>query len=313
MNILQKALALDEDIRDRLAHIAANTFDTPQQKCRQLQDMQLYLTLLNRHAQADANDSELSRKLSKDEKQQLTSFVEEVRKTLDRFTRTITPEWSTHLDELENLLKEELPKQPQLPQANSLLNTYKGQQLDNRTLAHVLLESMIKGTPAFEGNNQAKMVSFLKNLLEKNQERYGNIPQFPAVLKMLKDAHEMDTSKGFNLGFIQDKDDFHLQFSRAVEKFHIALVQKVQSMKPGDKTLIPIGWTNLKGGHAMEMGIERESNGSLRILIYNLGAGIETYHAQIKENGDTFYQPFLEIIDIDEKKLLDKQFTRSSR
>ena len=61
----------------------------------------------------------------------------------------------------------------------------------------------------------------------------------------------------------------------------------------------------------MQMGIERESPGTVRIVIYNLGAGIESYHAQLNEGRDTFYQPFLEITNVDEKKLLDKEFCQA--
>ncbi len=303
VQILRKALSLDEDIRDRLFEIASQTFHTPQQQCRQLQDMQLYLTLLNSHV--SANDSSCTA----DEKKELKNFVEGVRNTLDQFKQVVVPEWTTHFDALENVIKNELPTSKHHVQINTLLDEYKGDVIDNRTFAHVLLESLIKGSSALEGNNQASMLSFLKNFLEKHKSQYQNMDGFLELLHMIKDADAfMAIQKDQRFYTFHD---YKSNFLSILENFHQALRTKVQSLKNGEKTLVPIGWCHKIGGHAMEMGIERLENGTLRLVIYNLGAGIETYHSKIKEHADTLYQPFLDIINIDEQKLLDKDFTQA--
>lgn len=89
---LQKALKLgsEEDLCLRMAEIASQQLTSPQQQCRQLSDLNLYLTLLSHRVNVLPGD------LTPDDKRQLTALVKQVRETLDLFTRATAPAWTKH-------------------------------------------------------------------------------------------------------------------------------------------------------------------------------------------------------------------------
>lgn len=269
--LLMKALKFDQEIDQRLQQVAEEKFSLPSQQCRQLRDMQLYLNLLVHHVESAEN-------FKKEEKETLAFLIQEIDKAHTSFSQAVVPQWSSHLDQIEQLIKSELPGQRTFT-TPSILNV-KTAPISARTFSAILLESMIQDSE-LEGNLVSTVLNYLDDYLETNQKNYQNILEFPKLLCMIKDAH----SYGLNM-------------------------DHVVNLKVGDKTLVPIGWTGSPRGHSMEMGIERESDGSLRILIYNLGEGCQ-YHASLEENGKQLYQPFVEIKGVSEARLLDPDLLQS--
>lgn len=53
-HFLKSALEKDDDIRERLTDIIKEKFHTKEEKCRQLRDMQLYLSLLCNHIDTES-------------------------------------------------------------------------------------------------------------------------------------------------------------------------------------------------------------------------------------------------------------------
>lgn len=153
--ILNEALTLDVDITQRLGEIANNNLQQPNQQCRQLKEMQLYLTLLNSHSN-----------------NKLHALIKKLGKTIDDFTEATSPKWDTHLAKLEALIREGVSIGRKTPVASdafletiaaeSVLDKYKAIPIDPKVFAFVNLESMILNSKKWEGSQTSIVVEYLR-------------------------------------------------------------------------------------------------------------------------------------------------------
>ncbi len=239
--ILNQSLVKEEEISRRLAEIVEQQGSA--QPHRQLHEMGLYLTLLSHHAEGE-------------EKEPLSTLASRVKHASSQLTERSAPLWKSHLEKLERaILKQDLLLPP------SQLTTHQGTAIDPKTFAHIHAEALIKGT-SFEGNADGVVISYLRQYLEHNKS--------PPVLKMVRDAETLTLAARFD-----DKCDKKEDFAERSRAFRNVLNPIIEELKPGEKTLIPSGWTALNGGHSMKIGVERQPDGKLRLLIYNLGEGIQ--------------------------------------
>lgn len=310
LTVLDKALQGEKDICARLGDIAEKSFTSPVEQCRQLRDMQLYLTLLDNHVQ---KNSEEESRLNLQEKGLLHALVDSGKKACDSFSAIIAPKWRTHVDALETAIKTALPQQQSLQSLSnfpSLLTTHKGTALDSKIFAHVQAEALIKGT-SYEGEASSTLITYLKHYLSQNKKTYENISELSSLVKMMEDAELLCQAGKLDSGVSSEGYTFAKDFPRRCKAFTDTLFTIISELKPGKKTLVPIGWTTRSGGHSMKMGVEREKEGTLRITIYNTGSGLNLYHAALQENRKELYQPFIDITAVEEKRLLDPDFIRA--
>jgi hypothetical protein len=298
--VLNQALALDTDMALRLSEVAIEELQRPSQQCRQLHEMRLYFTLLNHHLEHAEEDSPL-KAISSEQRAQLNAFIQELGKTVVLFTEATAPPWRSHLDKLEALIREQAGTEELAALPQGCLEQESGIPIDKKTFAAINLETMILGSVFLEGNFTQPVVSYLEQFLNKNQARYQSMPGFGALQKMVRDEKAL-----FEAGFGLDSDKFK-EMARTYQQF---LSQKVQELSSGAKTMLPIGWTCIPAGHAMQMVVERQPNGLLRVCVYNTGAGLE-HHPVLVDKGEELYQPFIAFTDVNEAQLCHEQFVQA--
>lgn len=290
--ILYHALEKDHDLCERLSEIIQPTLSSPQQKSRQLQDMLVYLFLLSNHQE------------NEEDKKQLQLLTNKIKIASDLFIQACTAPAANPLERLENLIQELLPKENKL-QATSSLSTHKGTAVSDNAFAHIHVESMIKGSP-YQGYPSGKLISYLKKYLITNQELYQNIKEFKSLIKMLSDAESLCHVASTDTELAEDFSDFKNRHTA----FHDLFCKIIKDLKPGEKTLVDTGWVGIKSSHSMKLSIEREKDETLHLMLFNTGDGIE-HHFSLEDQGKKFIQPFVEILDVKEKRLLDPLFTQA--
>ena len=289
----------NENIRERLSNIIAESFHSPWRESRQLKDMQLYLVLLSNHTNQRENKS-------------LASLAEIIKETANAFIEIVADPWSTHLEKIEKLVRESaLPEQSELLKQPSLLNTHKGIELNAKDFAHINAEGIIKGSD-LEGNHPVAMISYLRNYLLVNKEKYESKEKCSQLIEMLEDAENFSKAGSFSLPVQGDFFDlsFNENFKERHQQFHDLFYQRLKELNPGEKTLIETGWIGSTGGHSMKLGIEKNNDGTFCLTIYNTGEGLQ-YHPSLEEKGEQLVQPFIKITAIKEERLLDKEFTQA--
>lgn len=308
---LIKALNNDHNIREGLRNIVAESFHSPWIESRQLKDMQLYLVLLSSHA----NQPEKENVTSLAEKKNLASLAEIIKETANAFLEITADPWSTHLEKIEKIVRElresALREKSELLKKPSLLNTHKGIALNTKDFAHINAESIIKGSE-LEGNDPVAMISYLRNYLLVNKEKYESIEKCSQLIEMLEDAENFSKAGSFRLPVQGEFFDlsFNENFEERYVQFHNLFTQRLKGLNSGEKTLIDTGWISSTGGHSMKLGIEKNKNGTFCLTIYNMGEGLQ-YHPSLEEKGERLVQPFIKITDIKEERLIDKEFTQA--
>lgn len=300
LDALKRAVDKDEEFSKIIGNVVKQSLDSPSQQCRQLSDLASCLSLLS-HRMKGHNEERV-----------LQNLVGEVNKIVDQFFQATAPLWSTHLDKLEAVIRDGTKEQKSLSPVPSQLHTHQGVPVTDRTFAHIHAEAVIKGS-SFEGSADRGILTYLTHFLNHYSASApeGLVDKLPSIIKMATDAvrlieaAQMDSVVG-GTGF-----HFRKRFTPRVEAYQKTLTELVDTLKPGERTLIPAGWTGRPSGHSMKIGIERDLEGRLNVFLYNSGSGIADYHASLKEGDHTYFQPYIKAQNVDPKRLLDPEFTQA--
>lgn len=310
---MQKALEGDPDICNRLAEIAKPQFDTVEKKASQLCEMDRYLAILVRHTQnnltqAEENDdwqkigelSEIHRGVK--------SVANVIKKAAEVFAAETGTPWLNPIEQMEKVIKNSLSEETSIP--NSRLTTHKATKGDRKIYAHILLESMLKGTD-LEGHVDKAMIQYLNQFLMANKGKYQEIQEYSELLELYSGLMTFTDILSKDGPINSSSLNFSKEFNDRYDPFYSKLQGVLTGLKPGEQTLLPAGWTNKTGGHSMKLSIEKQQEGTFSLRLYNSGSGLSDYHYSFSEEGKTFYQPYLEITDVSEMRLLDPDFWRA--
>lgn len=274
------------DICDRLNQIAKEELQSLPQQCQQLHDMQLYLSLL-------------SYKTKSGELRPLAPLVAKVKEASGVLAQTLIPSAKSKWKAVEREMRLALGERS-LEGNQSVLSRQTGLSIDDKTFSHIHAEALIGGT-SLEGNADEKVLTFLDTTLKANEEKWSTRPWYQQVSRMVRDC--LTLAEGPQ-GLDQEMRNYDYSYDPRKKKLQDQLNQLVSALQPGQKTMVPAGWLE----HSMKMGIERQADGKLTITLYNTGAGLPDYHAHIRHNGLDYYQPFVEVHDVDESKLYSNTF-----
>ncbi len=308
-SVLDKALECHPDLGEGLVKIVSSSLTSPSQQCRNLSDIGLYLSLLSRRAEQDEG-------ISQEDYQLLHDLAGEIQEVTQQFFQALTPVWTSHLDKIDGIIRDELPKVSPLPPVVSVLNTQKGTPLDDKTFAHIQAEAVIQKS-GLEGHAEEPVLTYLGDFLKTyeasyltgDQEGAEITKELPALIKMIDEARNLARAAKSNQHINTKR--FEEDFSQRLLNFETLLSTTVEDLKPGEKTLVPVGWTGTKSGHSMKLGIERDEEGKLDVVLYNTGSGLDSFHASLRNGNATYYQTFIRAENVSPQRLLDPLFVRA--
>lgn len=291
---LLKALVQNTDISNRLDDIVSSSLPTYQgHRDRELSDIAYCLSLLPLAGTEGKKVSELLAKMN-----EISSFL----------STEGDLGWKSDLDKIESLIKKAV-RDDQLPKARSSLMDKKKIDIDDKGFAIIHAESVIKGT-RFEGHSSTEIITLLKNYLMQNSLTYKNIAQLKEIIKMLRDAESLNYAASNSKLFLEHPKMLIDGMKERVESFRATLEPMIKNLHPGEKTLMDIGWVGTPSGHSMKLMIEREKEGTLKLSVFNAGAGIEN-HVWLNDHGEKLVLPFIEIGGVDAKRFLDTDYLQA--
>lgn len=275
---LVTSLTQNPDIHQRIKDIVNNKKAYEGQRERKLRDIATCLSLLPK-------DQKLNQVLKK---------IDEISPFLSSQPEK---QWQSELDKVESLIRASIPNPDSFPAAKSQLLNKRNIKIDDKIFGMIHAESLIKGSQ-YEGYSSSRMISFVKDYLQYNGNRYSGIAQYKPLLKMLQDAEAVNL--GEPLQTVHPQNDIQ----KRLDFFSNILEINIKNLRFGEKTLMDTGWVTGSGGHSMKLMIEKEKGGTLLLTLFNTGAGIEN-HVWLNDRGEKLVQPFIEISGVDIKRFLD--------
>ena len=172
--------------------------------------------------------------------------------------------------------------------------------LDRRALAHVLLDSEVRGTH-LEGWSQKKACLLISEILKaySSSVRSDQQDELSKLAALFADAINTED-------FIKTSTNSELS-KEDVALFTEVLASRIDSNKP---MLIAGGWCGTPTGHAIYMEIQPNKPGLFSVIVHNSGDGLEKYHPRITESGSRLFLPFLKKQDVSRESLLGYGFIR---
>ena len=149
---------------------------------------------------------------------------------------------------------------------------------DASLFAHIQNDAFLSGTWDLEGNHFKNTAGYLKAYMEALQSKGDNLDVEDLELLQLTDylvKIEEQLSKCCS--------------SEQVDTLAQSVVTELDKLPVGGKLLIPGGWRNDKGGHAMMYQLTREPHGYLFTVI-NSGDGLN-YHAKKSSSQKELFNP----------------------
>jgi hypothetical protein len=160
--------------------------------------------------------------------------------------------------------------------------------MSERMFAHVIGNGVISGEKELEGNVFADSIQYAADDLSRviNGE-YGlslrpeELSQFKSMNKELLEARStmLDIYK---IGDISDKSLKKEKTKQLCEK----IIGQAKNLEPGQRILIPGGWSAEGKGHAIMYELEKTTDGKIVFHLFNSGDGLR-YHEKREQNGET--------------------------
>ena len=188
---------------------------------------------------------------------------------------------------------------------------------DQRTLLHIVGDIFGKDT-GLEGSHSSTMLLYFQQQLKQKIDalkQHGLCDEetkraicgdlFGKAISATKSARQADLSLFEDLARkIDTSMEIYQIFNQGdSEKFHEKIKGEIAGLAAGKSFFFPGGWL----GHAIVYEVVKQDNGKLTFRVYNTGAGLEYYKRAVVET-ETFYLPFIEIVDIPVEKFLDRAF-----
>lgn len=150
--------------------------------------------------------------------------------------------------------------------------------IDASLFAHIHNDAFLAGTYKLQGNAFKNTIAYLNQYCTHLRNNGAEIP--PAYRKLM---HSLD--------YLQQVEKSMERISLDVETKPLAakICTTLRQMKPQDTILIPGGWRNHNGGHAMIYQFSQAKEG-YRFTVFNAGAGLD-YHAKRSIQDKELYNP----------------------
>lgn len=167
--------------------------------------------------------------------------------------------------------------------------------IDEKTVGHLLGDQYLKET-GFEGNVQSVSMNFIQNLCAYLIERHGNkftkesIQELQSIQKLFKES----ISIAQTLEMTTTPDVLLRNLSRKVQT-------DLEALSIGQSTILPWGWNDTSGGHAMLLECRKTALDKIVFTVYNTGEGIQFHEMKndpFKEYANTVrvYEVPLDVI-----------------
>ncbi len=148
--------------------------------------------------------------------------------------------------------------------------------------AHIENDASLKGTFKLEGNKFERTVKYLSDYLIKLKSKQQNVPpEYTTLLNQLEFL--VDIEQKTNAISISGNTDL------SVTKLAQSIAENILNMPPDSKLLIPGGWHNSDGGHAMVYEFTPAGDG-FNFTAVNAGAGLQ-YHGKKSGKEKDVYNP----------------------
>lgn len=159
--------------------------------------------------------------------------------------------------------------------------------MSERMFAHVVGNGLISGKN-LEGNVFADSMQYASDdLLRVINNEYGLNPkqeelsQFKSMHKELVQARSMMLDI-YRLGDVSDRSLKKEKTKQLCEK----IIGEAKNLEPGQRMIIPGGWSAQGKGHAMLYELEKTSDGRILFHLFNSGDGLR-YHETREQGGET--------------------------
>lgn len=195
-------------------------------------------------------------------------------------------------------------------------------QTDEKLLLHIHGDSFGEGS-GLEGEDMDKVLSygmkFIESCLKVNltalkpeseKEDKEDIGRYQEILRLGKEASYI-SNKFLNSSSF-DFDDFDLDLlDKSTKKTDIfsAFGKHIkETLDREGSILISGGWNGVPAGHAMYYKVNKQENGKYTFYVFNRGAGLGYQGSPTETSQKLLYPACMEIIDIEEKDLLNPRF-----
>lgn len=239
---LHAALKLDTEISDRIVDILKEQPTVKSDQWRQLRDITLYLHLLDNRLSRDPS-------VEKDPLNHFKSVAARIDHVVNQSEEEHAhPSWQTLMDQMEKLVKEGQKLHPPSEKSDFMENR-KAKTIEDKVFAQIHGDAFISDT-GLEGNSQLYMLHVLIQYLEEKETLNPKEKEF---LRMLRETRGLCTKlPGLSLKSLTTEE-----LAEAKKIYCDGLKEQVQNLKIGESVLIPTGWGNIYGGHAMYMQVTR--------------------------------------------------------
>ncbi|MDA9272252.1 hypothetical protein N9Q05_02605, partial [bacterium] len=146
-------------------------------------------------------------------------------------------------------------------------------------LCHICLDSDTKGRFGVQGNIFSNTFGYLNQYLTDNKNLPSHLEKFQSIMSNLV------ANENAILKINDSKDNDLADFANKIKN---EIIQQLQS-SPEMNIMLPGGWRNPNGGHAMIYQFQKTKEGKLRLSVYNAGAGIDKHERTSFTTTERYY------------------------
>lgn len=279
-SFIDAVLKNESDLTNRINDILSQKPSTVDAEWLQLRDITYYLTIAESHIK------------NKTQAKELHDIIAKIQKLIQQTSEVVQPPWQGLLD----AISKETHKTDEQPVA-SHLETHTRSTISLEVFAHIHAEQYIANTD-LEGSQTSvvleQMLKYLKHWPNPSDQMKEIISELEITQKLI--------------------EKIKLKMARSASEIAVAIKDFCENVIPAIANLelhkgiiLPSGWVGRPSGHEMYFQLVRETNNSLRTIVYNSGAGIN-YHPRIVFQGQIRFQPFLEKNSIEEKNIANSDY-----
>ncbi|EHL31678.1 DUF3638 domain-containing protein [Legionella drancourtii] len=151
--------------------------------------------------------------------------------------------------------------------------------IDAVLFAHIHNDAFLSGTYKLQSNSFINAISYLNEYFDQ-LDKNGEIIT-PSYRKLLK-----------NLAYLNqiEKDMQNINLDADTKPVADMVVKDLSDLPQQESLLIPGGWKNREGGHAMVYQFTKTADGYI-FTVFNAGAGISQYHSKKSIRDKELYNP----------------------
>jgi hypothetical protein len=165
--------------------------------------------------------------------------------------------------------------------------------IDLSLFAHIHNDAHLAGSRELTGNNFKNTIGFLleyTKACERGETTFSakDLQYIKPLLEKLKTLQELNgeilslrrKTQGQELDTLE-QTEITREFAEEVTQKILAFPTESKEASETNSLLMPGGWQNASGGHALVYEFKKDKNGNTIFLIHNTGAGLLEYHQTI--------------------------------